>query len=73
VINALYLEKLGYGMYAKALDGEVLREFLSRVPRCEESLKSYSQDGNQKLIAALDEQLEKAYARKGTWQEVTNP
>jgi len=28
VLNALYLEQLGYGMYAKALDGAVLR----RVP-----------------------------------------
>ncbi len=72
VLNALYLERLGYGMYAKALDGDVLKEFLSRVPKCQEALKGYSQDGNTKLIAALDEQLEKAYARKGTWQEVTH-
>ena len=72
VLNALYLEKLGYGMYAKALDGEVLAQFLSRVPKCQEALKGYSQDGNKKLIAALDEQLEKAFARKGTWQEVTH-
>jgi uncharacterized protein (TIGR00661 family) len=73
VINALYLEKLGYGMYAKALDGAVLSEFLSRVPRCEEALEGYSQDGNRQLIAALDQQLEKAFERKGAWQEVTNP
>lgn len=72
VLNALYLERLGYGMYAKTLDGDVLKEFLSRVPKCQEALKGYSQDGNTKLIAALDEQLEKAYARKGTWQEVTH-
>jgi uncharacterized protein (TIGR00661 family) len=71
-INALYLEQLGYGMYAKALDGEVLREFLKRLPRCEEALKGYSQDGNVKMVAALDEQLEKAFKHKGTWAEVTN-
>ncbi len=52
-INALYLEQLGDGMYAKALDGDVLREFLSRVPKCEEALKGYEQDGNKKLLAAL--------------------
>jgi uncharacterized protein (TIGR00661 family) len=73
VLNALYLEQLGYGMYAKALDGPVLSEFLARVPRCQEALKAYSQDGNKKLLAALDELLVKAYQRKGTWQEVTNP
>jgi uncharacterized protein (TIGR00661 family) len=72
VINALYLEKLGYGMYAKKLDGGVLQEFLSRVPKAQEALKGYSQDGNKKCIAALDEQLQKAYERKGTWQEVTH-
>lgn len=72
VLNALYLEKLGYGMYAKALDGEVLREFLSRVPRCAEALKGYSQQGNTKLIAALDEQLERAFERRGKWQDVTH-
>jgi uncharacterized protein (TIGR00661 family) len=72
VLNALYLEQLGYGMYAKALDAEVLREFLSRVPKCEEALKGYAQEGNQRLLAALDEQLEKAFARKGTWQDVTH-
>src|SRR5205823_9055774 len=72
VLNALYLEKLGFGMHAKALDGAVLTEFLSRVPKCAEALKAYSQDGNAKLIAALDEQPEKALARKGAWQEVTH-
>ena len=71
-INALYLEQLGYGMYAKALDGEVLAEFLKRIPKCEEALKGYSQDGNVKMIAALDEQLARAYEKKGTWAEITN-
>jgi uncharacterized protein (TIGR00661 family) len=72
VLNALYLEQLGYGMYAKQLDGAVLGEFLQRVPKCAEALEGYSQEGNTKLIAALDEQLAKAYERKGTWQEVSH-
>ena len=71
-INALYLEQLGYGMYAKALDGEVLTEFLKRVPKCEEALKGYSQEGNAKMIAALDEQLARAFEKKGTWAEITH-
>jgi uncharacterized protein (TIGR00661 family) len=72
VLNALYLEQLGYGMYAKALDGKVLSDFLGRVPRCQQALQGYSQDGNTRLIAALDEQLQKAYERRGTWQEVSH-
>jgi uncharacterized protein (TIGR00661 family) len=71
-INALYLEKLGYGMYAKALDRSVLDEFLTRVPKCAEALKAYHQDGNEKMIAALDQQLERAFERKGKWAEDTN-
>ncbi|MBS1150353.1 MAG: teichoic acid biosynthesis protein [Myxococcaceae bacterium] len=71
-INALYLEQLGYGMYAKALDRPVLDEFLTRVPKCAEALKAYEQDGNVKMIAALEEQLERAYERKGKWSEDTH-
>ncbi len=68
-INALYLEQLGYGMYAKALDASVLAEFLSRVPKCAEALKGYEQDGNTLMIAALNQQLERAFERKGKWVE----
>ncbi|MFT3838742.1 MAG: glycosyltransferase family protein [Myxococcaceae bacterium] len=72
VLNALWLEKLGYGMYAKVLDGPTLSKFLERVPDCAKALEGYHQDGNQKMIAALDEQLEAAFQKKGTWAENTN-
>lgn len=71
-INALYLQQLGYGMYATKVDRPVLEEFLGRVPKCAEALKAYQQDGNRLMVAALDEQLQKAYERKGTWAEVTH-
>ncbi|WXH28168.1 hypothetical protein WA016_02111 [Myxococcus stipitatus] len=67
IINALYLEKLGYGMYVKALTVEALQEFLSRLPGCEESLKGYEQEGNTKMIAGLREQLGLAYEHRGHW------
>ncbi|HSP79962.1 MAG TPA: MJ1255/VC2487 family glycosyltransferase [Myxococcaceae bacterium] len=69
VLNALYLEKLGYGMYARELTLDGLREFLSRVPRCEESLKGYEQEGNVKMMAALREQIARAAEYKGRWWE----
>ena len=72
VINALYLEKLGYGMYAREPSVEALTAFLKRVPQCQEALAGYQQDGNKKMLAALDEQLAKAAEYKGKWQEVTN-
>lgn len=68
VINALYLEKLGYGMHARELTVEVLKEFLSRVSACQESLKGYTQEGNTRIVAALREQLARAYEHRGHWR-----
>jgi UDP-N-acetylglucosamine:LPS N-acetylglucosamine transferase len=68
VINALYLEKLGYGMYTKQLTMESLKEFLSRVPACQQSLKGYVQEGNTQLLTALREQLARAYEHRGHWR-----
>jgi uncharacterized protein (TIGR00661 family) len=68
VINGLYLEKLGYGMYTKQLTQPVLDEFLSRVPQCQKALEGYTQEGNEKLIAALREQLARAYEHRGHWR-----
>ena len=63
VMNARYLEKLGYGQYAPSLeDPAVIRRFLDAIPACQEKLASYSQDGNQALFTALDAVLDKGAA-----------
>ncbi len=67
ILNGLYLERLGYGMYTKQLTEQVLKEFLSRVPRCQEALKGYTQEGNEKMLGALREQLARAYEHRGHW------
>jgi hypothetical protein len=46
---------------------DALKEFLARVPRCQEALKGYEQDGNAKMMAALREQLALAYEHRGHW------
>jgi uncharacterized protein (TIGR00661 family) len=56
-LNALYLEKLGYGRHATALDGKTLKAFLADVPRCAKALAGYSQDGNRLMLEALDQQI----------------
>jgi uncharacterized protein (TIGR00661 family) len=61
VLNALYLEKLGYGLYARALDAPTLRRFLDGLPRFEQSLADYRQEGNEVVFRALDEQLRLAH------------
>lgn len=71
VLNALYLQKLNYGMHAKALDGKVLGEFLEKVDGCAQSLQSFNQDGNTVLLEKLDALLFEAAARKGKWDETT--
>lgn len=72
VLNALYLQKLNYGMHAKALDGQVLGEFLERVDGCARSLEGYTQDGNRQLLDKLDQLLVEAAAKRGVaWDEVT--
>lgn len=60
VLNALYLQQLGYGRYATAITEAALADFLGVLPGCEEALAGYSQEGNRVALAALDEQLSRA-------------
>jgi uncharacterized protein (TIGR00661 family) len=65
-LNALYLEKLGYGRHAEVLDKKTLDAFLADVPGCAKALEGYSQDGNRLMLEALDEQIQLATrARRG--------
>jgi uncharacterized protein (TIGR00661 family) len=55
VLNARWLERLGYGRYAESLtDPVVVHRFLDAIPACEDRLASYEQDGNMKLQETLD-------------------
>jgi uncharacterized protein (TIGR00661 family) len=58
LLNALYLEREGYGRYAPAVDAASLEAFLAVVPSCQQRLAGYAQDGNQALFAGLDGQLD---------------
>jgi uncharacterized protein (TIGR00661 family) len=64
VLNALYLEDLGYGTYARRLDESVLAAFLTGVPEHERALTGYAQDGNAVALAAVKEQLALVEARR---------
>jgi uncharacterized protein (TIGR00661 family) len=55
VLNARWLERLGYGRYAESLaDPAVVHGFLEAVPACEERLASYGQEGNEGLYGVVD-------------------
>ena len=60
ILNARWLEKLGYGLEAREITGERLGEFLERLPDLERSLSGYRQDGNSDLLGALDRTLQRA-------------
>jgi len=58
ILNARYLERLGYGRFAESVDDPAtLRAFVDAIPGCQEKLASYSQDGNRALLSALDAEL----------------
>ncbi|MGZ6135297.1 MAG: MJ1255/VC2487 family glycosyltransferase [Myxococcaceae bacterium] len=64
VLNALYLQQLGYGAYARRITDEVLGAFLARIPEHAQALAGYTQDGNTLALAALHEQLARVAARR---------
>jgi uncharacterized protein (TIGR00661 family) len=65
VLNARWLEKLGYGMAAEEITEAGLGRFLERVPDLERGLAGYAQEGNRDLLAKLDEVVAAALARPG--------
>jgi uncharacterized protein (TIGR00661 family) len=60
-LNALYLQKLGYGEYHRELEEEAIVEFLARTPEYARNLQSYPyrSDHNQSILRALDELLDR--------------
>jgi len=71
VLNALYLQQLGYGSYAPSLNAQAIGAFLERLPDHARALEGYQQDGNRVLMDALNAQLDRARNWRGTWAEVT--
>lgn len=61
-LNALYLEKLGYGHAAQAFTLEAIRRFVDAIPACEAALAGYDQYGNERVFQVLDELLDRAGA-----------
>lgn len=58
ILNARYLQKLGYGHFASSLEEPgVVHDFVRDLPGCREALQSYDQRDNSELLAALDQHL----------------
>jgi uncharacterized protein (TIGR00661 family) len=62
-MNSRYLEREGFGRWARKLDDPaILTSFVRDIPACAEKLSSYSQDGNRDLFRRVDELLDRAAA-----------
>ena len=53
-MNARYLERLGFGTAADALDEAALERFLAREPQHEKALGAYEQDGNTEALTTIE-------------------
>jgi uncharacterized protein (TIGR00661 family) len=63
VLNARYVEELGYGLAAERIDADVLGAFLRESPKYAARVAKHKQDGNRELFDVVDRLLEK-FARK---------
>jgi uncharacterized protein (TIGR00661 family) len=63
VLNARYLEHLGYGLEAERIDADLVRLFLRETPKFAGHVGRHKQDGNRELFGLVDRLLEK-YARR---------
>jgi uncharacterized protein (TIGR00661 family) len=63
VLNARYLEILGYGLEAPKIDAQILRLFLNEQPRYAARVAKHRQKGNELLFEAVDRQM-KRFAKK---------
>lgn len=63
LLNARYLESLGYGTYDEGLDFDTLRHFEANLPLYEANLARYEPKDNAEMFANLDELLDKREAR----------
>ncbi|MBI4508860.1 MAG: hypothetical protein HY698_04440 [Deltaproteobacteria bacterium] len=57
LLNALYVEHLGYGACARDLAADDIRGFLERVPDHAARVATHVQDGNREIFAAIDRLL----------------
>jgi uncharacterized protein (TIGR00661 family) len=59
VLNARYLEQLGYGLEAPRIEADVLRLFLAEAPAYAARVARHKQDGNRTLFELVDRLLDR--------------
>jgi len=59
VLNARYLEHIGYGLEAPRIEADLLRLFLAEAPKYASRVAKHRQDGNRELFDVVDGVLER--------------
>jgi uncharacterized protein (TIGR00661 family) len=63
LLNARYLEELGFGLGAEKIEADLLRVFLDEAPKYAARVARYEQNGNRELYEAVDGLLDR-FARR---------
>ncbi|AEG18833.1 MJ1255/VC2487 family glycosyltransferase [Methanobacterium paludis] len=59
ILNAIYIERLGYGKFCEQLEKEDLEDFLQNLEGYHDKIKSsYKPKGNEEILRELDETIE---------------
>jgi uncharacterized protein (TIGR00661 family) len=53
-LNAIYLEKLGYGMLAEESSADIIKKFIKNIPQYSNKLKNYKKYNNNGAIRKID-------------------
>ncbi|MGD0675279.1 MAG: MJ1255/VC2487 family glycosyltransferase [Polyangiaceae bacterium] len=64
VLNARYLEQLGYGLESPRIDADLLRVFLAEAPKYAARVAKHRQDGNRVLFDEVDRVLHRFERKK---------
>ena len=70
ILNARYLEELGYGLGAEHIESDLLRLFLDEAPKYAARVARHKQDGNRELFDAVDGFLARFARRAKKTREV---
>jgi uncharacterized protein (TIGR00661 family) len=60
ILNARYLEELGYGLAADRIEADLLRIFLSEAPKYAARVARHRQDGNRELFQTVDRLVDRS-------------
>jgi uncharacterized protein (TIGR00661 family) len=62
LMNARYIDRLGFGTYCENLDAAAIGHFLDKLPDYQASLAGYDRQDNTRTLARLDELLDQCAA-----------